>query len=324
MAEHAISAEEAGKHPAVCAAYIVEGISNADAKSSATEAVVGHFLSVDDVDSAAAFADALEDPFTRDRLLLAVIAKCIELKDDSYAFQLLEAVEEPGLRSGGIEAVAHSLAGRGDFEKALETAKGLEHSSDSTAGIAIAQAKNGLTDAALETIESIEYFRAKVKAFIEISAQYLEKNEYDEAKLWLAKAGDAIPGVEFEEDRIRGLNEIANCYLEAEDRESAADYFLKASAEAAKLDSGHRDSFLVAAAIGLLKSGNVEIADETLDLVEDKTQVASCLFGFSRVYEKEEPEDARETIEEALAMLNSQSEYEIRSTKDRNEMYGAV
>ncbi|NNE67177.1 MAG: hypothetical protein HKN33_11485 [Pyrinomonadaceae bacterium] len=324
MAEHVIAVDDAGSDLALCAAYIVEGITNAEAKSDATESVVDHFLTNGDVDSAAEFADALEDPYARDRFLIKVIVKCIEEKDDEYAFQLVEAISEPGLKATALEVTAFSLAERGEFEKAKETASGLDHSSDILAGIATVQAAKGLKEEAITTLGQIDYVKARVSAAIDIAtAHFKDKNE-PESTFWAAKAAEEVGDVEFEEDKIRLYNEIANLYLALDNEDVAALHFRAGAELAANLDNIHRDSLLVSGAIGLLKAGDVENADDTLDLVADKTQVAACLHGFSRYYEKEEPEDAVETIEEALAMLNSQSEYEVRSTKARNEMFGEV
>ncbi len=324
MPQHVIAPDEASSDMAACAAYLIENISKLDAKTTATEALVGHFLAGDEVDRAADYADALEDPFARDRLLIRVIEKCIDLNDDEYAFQLADAIEDTGLKANSLEAAALRLAARKDFELALKTSALLDHAADTIGGIAVQQALAGSIEAARHTIQNIDYLKSRVNARVELAAIERQNSNPEAAREWLEKAGEESNEIEFPEDRIRALNEIANGYLELEDHDSALDFFKRAGESAFTLESVHKDSFLVASAIGILRCGNMEIADETLDRVSDKTQVAACLYGFSRVFEADEVEDAVEAIEEAYAILKSQSEYEIRSTQSRNEMFGAI
>ncbi|MCB1023349.1 MAG: hypothetical protein KDB79_03110, partial [Acidobacteria bacterium] len=87
----------------------------------------------------------------------------------------------------------------------------------------------------------------------------------------------------------------------------------------------HKYNFLVNIAVGFLRAGNVDEADGTLDLVLDKAQIADCLVGFSQVFRGEgDSEEALESLEEAFAMLRSQTEREIRNTKVRLQLFGAV
>lgn len=324
MPEHAIASDEAGSDLTACAAYLIETISNLDAKGAATGALVGHYLANGDVDRAAETADALQDPFARDRLLIQVIGKCIDLKDDDYAFQLADAIVEPGLGSSALETAALRLGTRGEFEKALETASLLDHSSDTKAGIAVQQAVAGEVEGARKTVESIGYMKARVHARTEIASFERQQEKPETSREWLSKALEELPDIEFSEDRIRALNEIGNVYLDMGDHEQAIDCFGQAAEQAHVLDNVQKDGFLVASAIGILRCGDVELADATLDKVADKTQVAACLYGFSRVFEEDDKEDAAESAEEALAILKSQTDYDIRSTQARNEMFGAI
>jgi len=80
----------------------------------------------------------------------------------------------------------------------------------------------------------------------------------------------------------------------------------------------HHDAFLSLAAQGFLRAGSVDLADRTLDLVADKTHIASCLLGYSREFwRKEERAEALESLEEAYAILESQHERETRDSRAR-------
>src|SRR5687768_1406149 len=101
MAEHFISREDAENDLLLGAAYLAESIPSGEAHASAIGAVVPKFLATGNVDLAAELANSVDDPFTRDRLLISVAAKCAEIDDDEYALQLVEAIEDPGLQAQG-------------------------------------------------------------------------------------------------------------------------------------------------------------------------------------------------------------------------------
>ena len=75
---------------------------------------------------------------------------------------------------------------------------------------------------------------------------------------------------------------------------------------------------LAGIALGFLRAGNLELADRTLDLVSDKTQISNALVGFSQEFwNNGEQDDALETLEEAYAILKSQKDAEIRDSRAR-------
>ena len=87
----------------------------------------------------------------------------------------------------------------------------------------------------------------------------------------------------------------------------------------------YNHGFLVLCSIGFLHAGNEELADDTLDLVTDKTQLTTALLAFARdSWRREEKEDAVDTLEEALAILHSQKESEIRDSRSRNSIMAAI
>ena len=109
MAEHFISRDEAESDLLACAAYIAESIESADGHAEATSAVVQRYLAKGEVDLAAELANSVDDPFTRDRLLIHVAEKCAQADDDEYARQLVEATKYAPIGNrgkGGGRAVA--------------------------------------------------------------------------------------------------------------------------------------------------------------------------------------------------------------------------
>ena len=81
MSERLISREQAGNDVLACAAFLAENIKSSDGRAEAMRVIVPRYLAAGNVDLAAALSDTVEDPFSRDRLLIAVAEKCAEMDD---------------------------------------------------------------------------------------------------------------------------------------------------------------------------------------------------------------------------------------------------
>jgi tetratricopeptide (TPR) repeat protein len=74
-----------------------------------------------------------------------------------------------------------------------------------------------------------------------------------------------------------------------------------------------------------LQAGSLELADRALDLINDKTQAASCLLGYAREFwEKEEKAEALEALDEAYAILRSEKETETRDSRVKNALFTSI
>ena len=127
MPDHFIAIEDARHDLLTAAAYVAERIRSGDGHAQAMSAIVPRYLAAGNVDLAAEFANTVDDPFTRDKLLTAVAEKCAELDDDEYAIQLAEAIEEFGLRSEAFERIALQKVHKGEIEKAIGIAETMMH-----------------------------------------------------------------------------------------------------------------------------------------------------------------------------------------------------
>lgn len=325
MSDHLISIKNAENDLLACATYLAESIKSGDGHAEAMLAIVPRHLAKGDVDLAAELANTVDDPFTRDRLLILVAEKCAELDDDIYALQLVEAIEEYALQSQARERIALLKASKGEFEKAREIADEMDHRDTVYAAIAIKQAADGDEAAASETLKEIAFPGAIVFAYTSIATAKLEAGEHENAVELLEKAALATDEIEHNEERIRSLCDIGNLFIEAKRNDRAIETFDKARNEAETLDNIHRDSFLGAVALGFLRAGSLELADRTLDAVKDKTQIATALLGFSREFwRKDEKADAIEALEEAYAILKSQREAETRDSKARFALFTSI
>ncbi|MGI9055928.1 MAG: tetratricopeptide repeat protein [Pyrinomonadaceae bacterium] len=325
MAENFISIEEAENNLLSCATFLSEDIKSAEGYAEAMKAVVPHYLERGDVDTAAGLADTVDDPFVRDRLLMSVAEKCAAIDDDEYAFQLADAIEDFGMQEAAREAIAVQKAAKTDFEKALDIADSLSHNSNAYALIAAHFASQNHETEAEQTIEKIDFPILKAGAFQNIALINFNKGNDEKALEMLGKAAAAAEEIEHNEEKIRALLEIGNHFSEIKKNDKAIEVLDKAKSNAEKLDNVHRDSFLGNIAYGFLKAGSLELADRTLDLVSDKTQIANSLAAFSQTFwEKGEKDEAREALEESFAILKSQTEKETRDSRARFQLFATI
>ncbi|MBA2494263.1 MAG: hypothetical protein H0V31_06170 [Acidobacteria bacterium] len=325
MAEHQIAIEQAQENLLSCATFLAEDIKSSEGHATAMKEIVPYYLEKNDVDIAAALADTVDDPFVRDRLLSKVADKCAAINDDEYAFQLVEAIEDRGLQAEAKENIALRKAAIGEFDKAFEIASALDHPSHALGVIAYYLIVNNREKEARQTLSRIEYPAAKVNA-LQLIAEYYEKNNQSEkANSALDEAVIAAEETDFPEERVRILQYIAEHYRSNGRNDKAIETFDKAKTIAERIDGVHRDNLLAGIALGFLRAGSIDLADRTLDLVADKTQISSCLVGFSQEFwDKGEREDALETLEEAYAILKSQKDAEIRDSRARFNLWSVI
>lgn len=317
MSEHFISRAEAEGDLLACAAYVGERIKSGDGRAEAMNSVVPRYLAKGSVDLAAELANAVDDPFSRDKLLTLVAEKCAEIDDDEYALQLADSVDDQGLQSQAFERIALVKAAMGHLDKAREIGDTMAHSDFVFGAIAVKQAADGDVAAALETLGAIDFATARVSALQQIAVSNIENDPIPAIDL-LERAVAAADEIEHDEEKIRVLCEIGNLFIEAKRNDKAIETFDTARGFAEILDNTHRDFFLAACALGFLHAGSNDVADRTLDLITDKTQMASALVGFAREqWKNDEKAEAVETLDEAYEILKSQREIETRDSRAR-------
>lgn len=325
MREHLFSIEEAETSLFRTATYLAENVGGGDGHAEAMKEIVAHYIENGDVDTAAQLADTVDDPFSRDRLLLLVAEKCAEIDDDEYALQLVEAIEESGFQSVARERLSMRKAAIGEFDKAFELAESLKHSSDAFAVIAAEQSASSLEAESEKTLARIEFPYAKVNALLNIAAGYEAKEEREKAKAAIARAVEVARDIEFKEEKIRALQDAATHFAHVSANDKVIETLAAAREEAETLDGVHRESLLSQIALGFLRSGSLDLAERTLDLIGDKVLIASTLAGYSMHFDENgERADALETLEEAYQILKSQSEREVRSSKDKFALFGTI
>lgn len=325
MAENFVSREDASNDLLACATYLADRIGGSDDRADAVTEVVKQYIERDDVDTAAALSDTVDDPFVRDRLLIMVAQKCAEIGDDDYALQLAEAIEEDSMQSMAREAIALVKAQNGEVETAKDIAASVIHPDQILAGISIKQADAGDDEAALATIGEIDYPGSATVALLSIAASKIEKDEFGKAADFLNEAVNAADDIEHDEEKIRAFIDIASLYVSAKRADQAIETLELAREEAEVLDNVHRDALLSGVAQGLMHAGSIDLADRALDAVTDKTQIATALLNFSRDYwTRGEKEESAEALDEAYEILRSQHENETRDSRVKFALFGSI
>jgi len=321
MSDVFISREQAESDLLACAAFIAERIKSADGRAEAMNAIVPMYLAKGDVDLAAELANSVDDPYSRDRLLTQVAEKCAEIDDEDYAIQLAEAIEDQGIGAQALERIAVVLAGSGKSERALEIADTMAHPDFVLTAVAIRRSADGEEAAANETLDLIDFPTARVAALQSIAAAFIEAGKTENAVSALDDAAASADGIEHEEERIRAMCDIGTLYLAAKRNDRSIETFDRARGYAEELDNTHRDLFLGTCSLGFLHAGSTDLAESTLDLVMDKTQMASALLGFAReAWRLDNKEDAVDSLEEGYAILLSQRDSETRDSRSRNHL----
>jgi tetratricopeptide (TPR) repeat protein len=302
-----IDIEKAQNDLLTCATYLSTKIRSSDGFAEATKELVQHYLAQDNVDFSADLADTVDDTFIRDNLLIDIANKCIHLNDDEYGLQLVEAVEDAGYQSLARERIIEIKAQQKDFEKAFQIAAQLPDQSNALSSISFHQE----LPEALQTIDKIDFLLPKVHALI-------GKKQLDAAE----KTADEI---DFNEEQIRAYLEISLAFIENKQNDRAIEVLAKTQHVCEKIEGTHRDSNLSQIALLFFRAGSTDLADRTLDLVVDKYHIASCLVGFSNDYfSKDEVGDAIESLEEALEILNSQAEKEVRNSQAKFDLLATI
>ena len=321
MPEHFIAREDAEHDLLAAAAYLAENIRSADGRAEALKVVIPIYLSEGNVDLAAELANEIDEPFSRDKMLLLVAEKCADKDDDEYALQLSDAIEDDGLRAQSIERIALAKVAKGQLEKAAEYAADMAHPDVVLGAIAVRQAEAGDDDAAEAALATIDFPAAEVTALLQTAHLRIQKGEFERAAASIEQAIGAAEDIEHAEERIRSICDAGNLFIEAKRSDLAVKTFDEARAMAEQLDNAHRNAFLVSCALGFKMAGSDDLAEQTLDLVTDKTEMASALLSCAREdWRGGKKDDAVDGLDEAFEILRSQREIETRDSRSRNAL----
>lgn len=301
-----------------CAVFLAENISSYDGHSAAIEKIVPIYLAKNDVDTAAQLADSVENSFMRDQLLVEVAEKCAANDDNEYALQLAYAIEDRTFQEEARERIAIQKAQKGLTDEALEMAETISDNSSVLGASALKLQEKGDESRAFQTIESIEESAAKVFYLQELALKFSESKQPEKAVSLLENAVEETKNIEIAEERIRALQSIAYICREIGRKDKSIEVLAKAQSQAELLAGGHRNSLLSQISVAFLQAGSLELADRTLDLVDDKVTIAATLTHYAEdFFKRGEAAEALEILEEARAILQSQREREVRNSQEK-------
>ncbi|MCZ2389703.1 MAG: hypothetical protein LC113_01345 [Acidobacteria bacterium] len=325
MSSNFISRDEAELDLLAAATFIGERIHTADGQAESMSAVVPIYLDRGNVDLAAELANTVDDPFTRDKLIVSVAEKCVEIDDNEYALQLVEAIEDDGMRLLALERLGMSKAASGDVEFAREIASQMAQPDFVDAAIAAVESEKADVATAKDAVAAIEFATARVQAFQQIATKWIADKRSDDAVAVLQESLVSADEIEHPEEQVRAVCETGNLFITAERRDLAVKTFQKAHDLAEKIESSHKDFYLGSSALGLLQAGSNALAEKALGEMTDKTQAAATLLAFARhLSTSGENEDALNDLEEAFEIIEAQKENEIRDSRSRNSIWRAI
>lgn len=322
---HLIPIDDARNDLLALAARLAEGIKSADGHADAMKHVVPLYIEKGEVDLAAELSDTVNDPFTRDRLLTLVAERCAAADDVDYAFQLADAIEDVGIAAEARERIAIRQAAAGSFDAALETAATLDHPDNVFGELALRYDAAGDAARRDEMLEAMEFPTAKAAACASLAGARLNADDKKAAVGFLDRAAEAACAIDYETDEVRVLTDIGNFFGDAGRKDRAIETLDKARQIAEKMDSVHREYLLSGVSLGFFNAGSIDLADRTLDLINDKTHVAATLLGFARGYWlREEKDEALDALEEAFQILRSQAESETRDSRAKFQLWRSI
>lgn len=318
-----INLERAETNPFDCAAFIGERIGGADGRAEAISVIASRYAAKGELDLAAQLADSIQDPHGRDIALVEIAGRCAEFNDDEYGVQLAEAIEEYGFQQQALAAIAVKQAERGALDEALETANSLDDGLTTLGEIALRFARRGETERAAEIINQIDFPTVRVQVLNEFAS--IKINNGETADDVLSESQAETEQIEFVEERIQLLLEIAARRIEAKQNEPAFEILETVKQLSSNLESRFRDQILTQTSALYAHAGDFEQAERVLEPVEDKQQTALAQAAIALEHKAAgEAEKAFASLEESYAVLKSQREREIRDSRARFNLMASL
>lgn len=306
-----------------CAAFVAERIGSADGHSAAISDIALRYAAQGELDLAAGLADTIHDPHTRDTSLAEIASRCVEFDDDEYGLQLVEAIEDYGFQQAALTNIAVRQVDKGRFENALETVGKIDDQSTALAEIALRKFRDGDVSHARELFEQIELPIIRVQVLNEFATNKIRRGE--NADELFAESLAEVENLEFAEEKMQVLLDVAVRLSEAGESERALEVLEKAWQTADSLEGRYKDESLAQLSALFARVGNFERAAQVLEPIADLQQTANAYAAIALEYQaRGVNEKAVETLEEALATLKSQPEREIRSSQARFNLFATI
>lgn len=307
------------------ATHLATKIRSTEGQADAFKQLVPIYLQRNEVDFAASLADTLNDPFTRDQLLMEIAERCASINDDDYALQLADAIEDDSINLQALERIAVRKISLGQVDKALQIADSIEHPDNIYSELVVYLTQQGALSDAKEITQRIYLPTIKAATQLQMAIILLEQSQMEDASSLIDEALQTSSEIDYKIDEIKTLIEIGNTLIRAEMLDKAIKTLDRARQETIKLNDVAKETLLSVISTSFLESGNIELADETLDLISDKTIIASTLSSFANIFwKKNQQDEAIDSLTEAFQILKSQTNSEIRSSSLRLQVFRII
>jgi tetratricopeptide (TPR) repeat protein len=330
MSENFTEDEVNGESLLSTAMRVAETVGNLDGYSELASLIAIRYAEAGLLDMAVDLADTIEDPYSREQLLASIAAKCVEFGEDEYAGELLQMIEDPGLYSVATEQMAVKYAEAGAFDRAIEITREMDDSGQTLSKIALIQADGGLFAEALELARSVEDPILKAIALTELAARNLRQNRKAEGAELLPEATAAARKIEFTQDHINILVEIASLYRESEQEEQALQILSRASRLADEFEDERdvsvaqdtrKDDMLATVAAGFARLHHYDKAEPVIEKLEDPFKFSEAAAHLALEYHKAgQSGQALNLLKEALEVVQGEEVYGERGLTLRDNL----
>ena len=316
------------------AARVAETIETQEGYSEIMSLIAVRCAEVGLLDVAIQLAESINDPYIRDQSLASISAECVEFGEADYADELLGMIEDSGLQSVAMEQVALKYAETGAFDKALEIAGEMDDSGQTLSRIALVYSDSGLSSQALDVAQSIEDAGLRATTLIELAARGFHSNhDLEAAEQLLIEARRAAEEIEFSQERINALLDVASLYNEM----GKADQALEILSLADKLCDGMenepytgltvsfaRDETFARIAARFAELNRFDEADKVMEKIDDPFQFAAAAAGVAVEYKRAgQSEQALILLTEALDLAKEEV-YGERTLIERDTLLASL
>jgi tetratricopeptide (TPR) repeat protein len=279
--------------------------------------IAGRYAKLEFLDYAIELAETIFDPFTRDNTFAQIAAASITNGNSDYAGPLLEAIEDPAVRSMAIENIAIKYAELGDVDRSLEFVNELDDADHTLRGIALVDAT--ASPRSIELALSITSAELRADTLGQLAAVAHRAERTSEATELVEESLQAAEEIEFSQSSIYALIGVASISREIGDTDRAQE-ILSHALELCEDFEGQppwglsstfaRSEALAQIVEGLARLGQFEQADLAAEQIEDPYPFARAsaqqAIAYYRAAQKEQ---AMTLLSEALELVLEEPVY---------------
>jgi tetratricopeptide (TPR) repeat protein len=256
---------------------LADNLEDDDAKAEVVSIIAARYAKLEQLDDAIELAQTIFDPFMRNNTFAEIAAASITTGASDYADALIEMIDDPGSRSVAIEEIAVQYAALGDLDKSLELASELDDPDPTLRRVALVD--DTFSPRSVELALSITASDLRADTLTRLAGAALDADRKSEAAELLTESLRATEEIEFSQNRIQALVDIASLYEKIGDTDRALEILSRGlqlcqSFEGQPPPPGLSSSFprgeaLAQIAGSFARLGHFEQADLAAEQIED-------------------------------------------------------